>query len=204
MKVIPLFLVVMLISACSGMPDYSASNIWGLLSPNSKTADKPHENAVNAGVPQPASAPPDYREAAARYRKAAETGDANAQYNLGMMYSKGQGVPQDFKEAVAWYRKAAEQGDAAAQNNLGDMYIKGQGVLPSHVVAYALYNLSAANDPSSTNIAASHRTYLTGKMPAHEIDAAQALTREMAKPNNLLSALDGYVRRPAVQEQVRQ
>jgi TPR repeat protein len=51
-----------------------------------------------------------------------------AQYNLGLMYYKGQGVQQDFKEAVSWYRKGAEQGDAKAQHALGCMYATGQGV----------------------------------------------------------------------------
>ena len=58
----------------------------------------------------------------------AEQGDANAQYNLGMMYNNGTGVEQDFKEAVKWYRKAAEQGDAEAQSNLGLKYDNGEGV----------------------------------------------------------------------------
>ena len=42
----------------------------------------------------------------------AEAGDADAQYNLGLMYVLGEGVEQDFKEAVKWYQKAADQGDA--------------------------------------------------------------------------------------------
>ena len=58
----------------------------------------------------------------------AEAGDAEAQYNLGVMYGSGQGVEQDFKEAVKWYQKAAEQGLAGAQNTLGIMYQKGDGV----------------------------------------------------------------------------
>ena len=56
------------------------------------------------GVPQ------DYKEAVKWYRLAAEQGYADAQYNLGLMYSNGEGVPQDYKEAVKWYRLAAEQG----------------------------------------------------------------------------------------------
>ena len=51
-----------------------------------------------------------------------------AQYNLGIMYAKGQGVPQDYAEAVKWYRLAADQGIPTAQNNLGFMYAKGEGV----------------------------------------------------------------------------
>ena len=64
----------------------------------------------------------DYAQAVKWYRKAAEQGFAEAQYNLGVRYDQGQGVPQDYAEAVKWYRKAAEQGDAEAQLNLGVMY----------------------------------------------------------------------------------
>ncbi len=62
------------------------------------------------------------------YRRAAEQGDAKAQFNLGIMYKKGQGVPQDYAEAIRWYRKAAEQGHAGAQTALGIMHKNGVGV----------------------------------------------------------------------------
>ena len=63
----------------------------------------------------------DYALAAQLFRPLAEQGNAKAQYNLGLMYDKGQGVPQDAQEAVKWYRKAAERGFAKAQVNLGVM-----------------------------------------------------------------------------------
>ncbi|MAG00089.1 MAG: hypothetical protein CL388_02625, partial [Acidiferrobacteraceae bacterium] len=59
------------------------------------------------------------------WRPLAEQGDARAQFNLGVMYVKGQGVPQDDKTALKWYTLAAEQGLADAQTNLGNMYRKG-------------------------------------------------------------------------------
>ena len=43
----------------------------------------------------------DFYAAEQLYRKAAEQGHANAQYNLGVLYNQGQGVPQDAKQAVA-------------------------------------------------------------------------------------------------------
>ena len=61
-------------------------------------------------------------------RQAADQGDANAQFNLGVMYDFGEGVPKDDAEAVEWYRLAAEQGYANAQFNLGLMYANGEGV----------------------------------------------------------------------------
>ena len=67
-------------------------------------------------------------ETIAEWRARAEQGDAIAQYNLGVMYTKGEGVPRDNGEAVRWFRKAAQQGFSQAQYNLGVMYTKGEGV----------------------------------------------------------------------------
>ena len=53
------------------------------------------------------------------WRQAAEQGHAEAQYNLGVCYEKGEGVAQDSSEAVKWFRQAAEQGVAEAQFWLG-------------------------------------------------------------------------------------
>ena len=63
----------------------------------------------------------DYKEAVKWYRLAAEQGDAKAQYYLGAMYGKGQGILQDYKEAAKWYRLSAEQGFAKGQYYLGVM-----------------------------------------------------------------------------------
>jgi TPR repeat protein len=38
------------------------------------------------------------------YRKAADQGEASAEFNLGEMSRNGQGVAQDYAQAVAWYR----------------------------------------------------------------------------------------------------
>jgi len=58
----------------------------------------------------------------------AQQGDAAAQYSLGGMYFRGQGVTQDDAEAFKWFRKAAEQGDSSAQVFLGLCYSKGTGI----------------------------------------------------------------------------
>lgn len=60
--------------------------------------------------------------------KQAEKGDAEAQFNLGLLYDRGQEVPKDKREALRWYRLAAAQGDTFAQNSLGDNYWEGTGV----------------------------------------------------------------------------
>lgn len=70
----------------------------------------------------------DFAAALREWQPIAEKGDPHAQYNLGLLYARGQGVPQDYAQAASWYQKAAEQGVPAAQYNLGVMYANGQGV----------------------------------------------------------------------------
>ena len=73
----------------------------------------------------------------------ADQGDAQAQYNLGVMYMIGIGVVKDEVEAVEWFRKAADQGDALAQYNLGLMYDNGNGVVKDEVEAVKWYRKAA-------------------------------------------------------------
>jgi TPR repeat protein len=86
----------------------------------------------------------DYATALREWRPLAEQGDADAQYNLGVMYDKGPGVPQDYVQARQWYEQAAAQGDANAQSNLGVMYEKGRGVSQDYVQARQWYEKAAA------------------------------------------------------------
>jgi Sel1 repeat-containing protein len=71
--------------------------------------------------------PKDTAAAALWFRKAAEQGDAGAQFQLAVMYCTGVGVVRNLEEAVKWYRRSAEQGDRYAQYNLAVMLLKGQG-----------------------------------------------------------------------------
>jgi TPR repeat protein len=61
------------------------------------------------GVPQ------DYTEVAKWFRLAADQGNSEAQYSLGVMYHEGEGVPQNSTEAAKSYRLAANQGYTQAQ-----------------------------------------------------------------------------------------
>ena len=85
----------------------------------------------------------DFATALREWTPFAEQGDASAQFNLGLMYRRGEGVPQDNKTAVKWYRLAAEQGNADAQFNLGNAYNNGTGVLQDYKTAVKWYRLSA-------------------------------------------------------------
>lgn len=58
------------------------------------------------------------------FKKAAEQGNAEAQFFLGRSYFEGSGVEEDPQKAMEWLEKAAEQGNADAQNKLGEWNIR--------------------------------------------------------------------------------
>jgi uncharacterized protein len=84
-----------------------------------------------------------YGKAYPIFRKLAMAGDADAQFRLGGLYFKGQGVKQNSAEAVNWFQKAATAGHAEAQNSLGVRYEKGQGVAQDYALAVKWYREAA-------------------------------------------------------------
>lgn len=52
----------------------------------------------------------------------AESGEADAQNEAGLMYLYGEGLPQDEEKALYWFHRAAAQGHADAQFNLGEYH----------------------------------------------------------------------------------
>ena len=94
----------------------------------------------------------DYATALKNWRPIAEKGDAAVQFNLGLMYFKGQGTPQDYNEAAKWYRRAAEQGYTKAQFNLGDMHYKGKGVPQDYAEAVKWFRKTAERGHAKAQI----------------------------------------------------
>ena len=78
-------------------------------------------------------------------KRAADQGDADAQFNMGAMYYDGEGVQQDYQKAKQWYEKAAEKKDANAQYILGFMYEKGHGVRQDLATAKEWYGKACDN-----------------------------------------------------------
>jgi TPR repeat protein len=70
----------------------------------------------------------DYTTAAKLFRPLAESGDAEAQYRLGLMFRFGWGVDKDMAAAVHWLSRAADAQHAGAMTELGNMYRLGRGV----------------------------------------------------------------------------
>lgn len=76
-------------------------------------------------------------------QKAAKQDHPNAQYNLAVMYQKGDGVQIDMNRAIQWYEKAAESGIPNAQYNLGMIYFEGKFVEKDEAKAKSLWKDAA-------------------------------------------------------------
>lgn len=60
----------------------------------------------------------DYLQAQEELRPMAESGDVQAQYQMGVMSAEGLGVEKDVTAAEEWFRRAAAQGSIPAKRSL--------------------------------------------------------------------------------------
>jgi len=97
---------------------------------------------IDAG--QEAHARGDYEAALGEFQPLAKRGDAEAQFMLGYMYSRGQGVAHDFTAAMMLYRMAAEHGHMQARTNLGVFYRLGMGTPDTYYTEAAKWYRQAA------------------------------------------------------------
>lgn len=61
----------------------------------------------------------DFDMAVRAWMPVANSGNADAQFNMGQAYKLGRGVTTSLADAENWYRRAAEQGHLQAEDNLG-------------------------------------------------------------------------------------
>jgi hypothetical protein len=73
----------------------------------------------------------------------AENGNAESQYNIGNMFTKGNGTGIDLKQAVSWYEKAASQGHIKAAYKLGLAHYEGAGVRKNGKQALKWFSIAA-------------------------------------------------------------
>jgi hypothetical protein len=76
------------------------------------------------------------KEMADRYSQAALSGDSDAQFYLGALYSSGVGRPRSDEEAFRWFSRAADQGHSHAMLVLSGIYAVGRGVSKDNFNAY--------------------------------------------------------------------
>ena len=86
----------------------------------------------------------EYDKAFEIWRRLAEDGSAQAQFDLGVMMHNGLGVAKDPEKSIYWFEKAAAQHHADAENYLGAIYNTGNGAPQD--IEKALHFLKRAMD----------------------------------------------------------
>ena len=120
-----------------------------------------------------------YLMAANTYRAAAETGDSEAQFRLGLCYANGHGVTKSEEEAFGLYKLAAESGHHKAQFSLGSCYMHGEGIEADAEEGIRWYKLAADQGDAIAHTA-------LGRYFQSVADYEKALT------HFLIAAEDGY------------
>jgi TPR repeat protein len=160
---------------------------------------------VSMGQAQAALDKNDFKAALPILLPLAQSGDAKAQYNLGVMYAGGLGIGRDEQAAVSWYAKSAAQGYAPAQTNLGLMYEGGRGVPRDYKEAMHWYLRAAKQDnPMAQNNLGS--MYLNGESVEKDYQKAvewfqKAAERGVPAAENSLGGM--YVQGLGVQKDPR-
>src|SRR5258707_10316651 len=76
------------------------------------------------------------REMADRYSQAAQSGDSEAQFYMGALYSSGAGRQRSDQDAFRWFSRAADQGHSHAMLVLAGLYAIGRGTSNDNLAAY--------------------------------------------------------------------
>ena len=88
------------------------------------------------------------------YHEAAKSGNAEAQFLLGIKFETGTDVKRNLESAADWFEKAALQGHPAAQFKLANAYAAGKGRPQDQAAASQWYRRSAEQNfgPSQYNL----------------------------------------------------
>ena len=100
------------------------------------------------------SPPVNYGQSLTWLKRAAESGDAEAQYLLARQMEIGLMVDADIKGAAEWYAKSAIGGYRAAQFRLGEMYYAGKGLSKDYAQAAKWFERAQAQGsmPAAYNL----------------------------------------------------
>ena len=94
-------------------------------------------NSSTSSTSKPAADP------IAELKTAADAGDKEAQYNLGMRYYEGNGVTKNMSTAFQYLKPLADAGYTKAYFPVADMYHRGQGVAKDRDAAEKWYQKAA-------------------------------------------------------------
>jgi TPR repeat protein len=115
------------------------------------------------------------------FRKAAEGGDATAQYNLALIYGRGKEVPKDSKESLRWLTAAADQNVIPATLDLAAFYLHPPDGTPPDVGRAIHYYEKAANLGSLPAMAKLGELFANGAQGKPDYEQAVTWYRKAAE-----------------------
>ena len=120
-------------------------------------------------------------ERALEFREAAEQGNAEAQFELGLTYLFGPGEPEHLEEAAKWFHKAAEQGCVSENNSamamLSSCYFLGIGVPENEAEAVMWLRKAAESGDAGAQCDLAELYYRGVGVPQDESEAIQWLRK---------------------------
>ena len=134
----------------------------------------------------------EYEVALREFRRQATLGHTVAQYVLGSMYYRGEGVPEDDAEAILWLTRAAEHGHADAQCELGVMYYFGDGAPEDHVRAAHWFERAAEQGEQAPRAAHHYRAAVHGDAEAQWNLGSMYTWYDEGAPKNHAQAVHWY------------
>ena len=100
------------------------------------------------------------------FRKAAKLGDADAHYNLGLMYRRGEGVEEDLEKGIQHWEKAAIGGHPYSRHNLAIIEESNENVERA-----VKHYIIAANLGEEKSMKALWKHYSAGNITKEDLDA---------------------------------
>jgi|GEM_PF-1692298 len=122
----------------------------------------------------------DFAAAVHTFKSLAQSGDANSQFQLSLLYAAGKGVKADNKQALYWLRQAATRGNTQAQSNLGNAFSMGREVAQDTIKAYAWLSMASAGGDS---VASTNRDVVARKMSPLQLEQGKALAQVCLQGN---------------------
>jgi TPR repeat protein len=132
----------------------------------------------------------DYTGAAYWYHQASDHGDAEAAYELAILYRNGQGVPADASQSFQLLQKAAEANYVPAMSLLSDAYAEQKTPVSGQRATYWAMKAAEAGDPQGWLVLGFE--YDTGKLggnPPYWHQKAMESYRKAADGSNCLAMM---------------
>lgn len=109
-------------------------------------------------------------------QRMAQSGDPQAQFELGLLHYQGTLSKRDLTQALYWFEQGSLKGHAEAQYHLGQMFFHGEGVPVNYVQAFIILKMASVNG-SEDAMDAADQVYM--QMTQGQIEMANQVLGEI-------------------------